>query len=611
MKFPRRIEGSICGTGLLLRRPAPGWQRPTTCTGIGKPRHWSFHTATGRCPRPRSKICLSNGAQFFTVSYPRQHANANAAKLEPSLESSQPVSSKEIDAKNGLPLHEDLDREREREGGNTLSKQDLLDFVGTYNDDDTADFQMRLLKDPYLRGYAAPNGPDLSVSSKKEDSQIPSFEEVTTPNKEERTLLWKLWQAIIRRRRNPLKVEAQYIYHLYCQLPEPRMAYLHSKLRHGLLRSLSYGEKPSAKAMLRYFAVIADVKECGYALLPVEWNMALHLATKHLSVVTEAQVESGLNIWREMEHQANIAANGMTFNILFDSATKAGNFALAEMVYAEMVKRGHSFTRYHHVSLIFFFGLKMESDGVRAAYREMVTAGEIIDNAVLNCVIAAFLRCGEEVEALELYERMKASVENAVHLPAQTDMTQKAVTRVMMMFARVARRHPAMRKEMQAAASLAPDLRTYRILIRHFAINVGRIDKVAKFLNEMRHFQIPVHGGIFLSLFKGFALHGAKAGSDWSPQRLFSVWEAFLQAIDGGADGLYVDTWLALWILRAFEKCGQREMIMDIYEDLRDRWNLPPDRADFMLRFLQGQMKRLGLRIDAGPEPGEAFLSQD
>jgi hypothetical protein len=100
-------------------------------------------------------------------------------------------------------------------------------------------------------------------------------------------------------------------------------------------------------------------------------------------------------------------------------------------------------------------------------------------------------------------------------------------------------------------------LRTYNILINHYGVRVGDLSRVVKYIDEMKFFQIPLHGSIFLALFKGFAVHGrSPERPEWTPERLDSVWSAFLDAVDDEAAGLEIKRWLAIWVLRAFHRCS-------------------------------------------------------
>jgi pentatricopeptide repeat protein len=296
-------------------------------------------------------------------------------------------------------------------------------------------------------------------------------------------------------------------------------------------------------------------------------------------------MESTLRLWKVMETESNVQGNEVTFNLLFDVASKAGNFVLAERIYQEMQDRGIAFNRYHHVSLIHYFGLKLDSGGIRAAYQEMVSAGELVDTIVLNCVIAGLLRCGEDPEAEETYQRMKDGHADAPTRPPQHYNTNKIVTKVLMMFSRVGRQYPGMQKTMQDGMIITPDLRTYRIMIEHFAIRVGNLKKVAQYLDEMKHLKIQLHPTIFLALFKGFYLHGGFNGSDWSERRLEGVLAALYAAHDEHGQNFRIERWVIIWALRALHRCCPIEVVTGAYADLSSRWSVEPESEEFMDAF--------------------------
>ena len=396
-------------------------------------------------------------------------------------------------------------------------------------------------------------------------------------------------------------MELETIYDLYMLLPGNRIPYLPARLRHSLFAALGITERKNPKAMLRYFNVVADTKACGFALSTAEWNTAMSFASRYVGTSTDVEAEAALHLWREMENDLGVKGNEATFNILFDVASKAGKFALAEMIYQEMNTRGFHFNRFHHVSLIHFFGLKQDAGGVRAAYREMVDANETIDSTVLNCVMTGLLKSGEEASAERLYNKMKATDKRSKIIPERNYTLQKKITKVFLMFARLARKHPDLQPGFQSTSITTPDLYTYRILVGHFGIRLGDMPRVAQFLDEMKFFRVPLHGSVFLVLFKSFAQHGGD-GSEWSTQRLDGVWNAFLDAHDAGTDGLYISTWMCMWILRAFAHCTKsQDRVLGAYEELSFRWDLDAQNQSFMLDFLHKLLSKSGLYLYPGP----------
>lgn len=521
----------------------------------------------------------------------------------------------------------------------------LVDQVQEGTVDDYLNFQ----RDPYMRGYAPADGPDLTVSEREHDKAFPDFTEVRDSDEPTQQLIAKLWRAINARLSNPYKTDIDWIYDLYQALPEPRMSHLHSQIRHKLLDVMGREDK-NRISMLRYFEIVADVQRAGLRLTASQWNGAVAFAARWVGHSKDRETDAALRLWKEMEADGDVHSNGMTFNILFDVASKAGNFILAERLYLEMDKRKIPWNRYHHVSLIHFFGLRMDSDGIRAAYKEMVEAGEMIDNTVLNCVIVGFLRCGDEYAALRVYERMKTAHWRAPSMPNRNYMDDKVITKVLMMYSMLgneaANKHPgqrqamddapaqpgadseagaksglnadsttkpkrasprsirlkaraerdkdqkagdkdqeagdkdqeagdkgdggALRKHFQRQSPIIPNLQTYRILLNHYALRLAALDKVAAFLDDMKWFQVPLHGAIFLALFKGFALHGGP-GQKWGAERLNTVYAAFQTALKENANGMFMDVWMARWLLRAFRRCETEDRLWEVWAELRPR----------------------------------------
>ncbi|KAB5586170.1 hypothetical protein GE09DRAFT_1017173 [Coniochaeta sp. 2T2.1] len=576
MKISSRIDGSIRGAILSSRQsslsspPSHGGplRRRFFCGSSIPSSLCERQTKTPLRPKllshagPRTTTTFRN-TSFFRSSVPSVCQNHTATAEAPQD-----------------PAHESLPSPPTK-----YTKDQLLSLVDHQNAG-TVEQHLNYYNDPYMRGYAPADGPFVMVSDRKEDVEFPSLAQVNPADEGQQQIISDLRRAITRRIRRPGTVRLDTIYNIYQQLTEPRMSHLPAKLRHGLLRVLGQPRKRKSKSMLRYFAVVADVKDGGLPLNQQEWNYAVAYAARYVGWSTDAETESALSLWREMEREAGIKGNEVTFSILFDVASKSGNFALAEMIYKEMEARGYSYNRYHHVSLIHFFGLKSDTDGIRAAYRDMVEAGEMIDTVVLNCVMSGLLRSGEEGAAERVYERMRDSSPKSQGMPQRTYATNKMITQTLMMFAKIGQRHPEMVKQLQLGVSMAPDLQTYRILLSHYGVKLGNLSKVAQYLDDMKFFQIELHGAIFLALFRSFAAHGGYQGAVWSEQRLDSIWSALLQALDGGVTGLTVETWLAGSVLKAFKKCSTEERVVEAYEALESRWDLGPADVNHMMDLL-------------------------
>jgi pentatricopeptide repeat protein len=442
-------------------------------------------------------------------------------------------------------------------------------------------------KDPYRRGYAQPDGPVLRLSDKKHENLYPSKDDMPPYNDDIQRVVSRLYVAIGHRQRYPNRYRLEPIYKLYQQLPEPRMLYITGQWRQRLLKVMGTPGKRTVEAMLRYFEMVADIKNAGLTLSRVHWNLALAFATKYVSGATQREMDSALLLWKEMEREAQVKSNEVTFNILFDVASKTGNFALASMIYAEMETRRIPFNRYHHVTLINYFGLKLDSDGVRAAYQDMVNSGEMVDTVVLNCVISGLLRCGEEAAAEETYQRMRSGHSSVPDLPPRDYMMNKVITRVLMMFSKVGKQHPDLKQTLQDNVQLTPNLQTYKLLVEHHGVRVGNLSKVAQLLDEMKHMGVQIHPTIFLALFKGFYSHGGYNTSDWSVQRLENVLSALYKAKEQHPADFRIESWVVIWALRAVNVCANKEAVTKTFNALSKIWDIPAKRQPFIHDFLE------------------------
>ncbi|PMD44021.1 hypothetical protein L207DRAFT_508794 [Hyaloscypha variabilis F] len=460
------------------------------------------------------------------------------------------------------------------------TREELMELVDQYSGDSFTD-QLPLIDPPKL--YQPSDGPHLRVSDKPEDEWPPPHH-AWPADSDTKIKIQDLVRALQDFSKHP-----EDIYQLYRALPEPRAPYLESKTRHKMLRHLAVVERKDERSMLRYLSVIDDVKRSAIPLSSAEWTSAVSFVARYVSWSTEVEVEAALHMWREMEHVAGVRASDATFNVLFDVACKAGKFTLAEMIYKEMESRGLEFNRYHHVSMIFFYGLQKNGDGARAAYKSLVEAGEIVDTVVLNAMISALFRAHEPTAAENVYERMKKahSERSGSKLQPRNFKDRRFITRILKQWAWIAKMHPDRRQEYQSRSIIAPDLHTFRILVNHFAIEAGDLDKTARFLAEMQWFRLPLHGALFSTLLKGFALHGGVRYTHWTEQRLESVWRSLLEALDDGVEDLYVSKWMATWALRAFAKCSGKSRTLIAWDELRGKWDPGEEDMTFVMSNLR------------------------
>ena len=378
----------------------------------------------------------------------------------------------------------------------------------------------------------------------------------------------------------------------YSKLPFPGVSNLSEDTCRLLFRRLSVLEKKSRTSKMRYLSVVDDMKTAGLSNTPAEWNSAISFCGQCLTYITAADVEIALRMWTEMEQEANIRGGIVTFNILFDLAAKAQKFVLAEMILKEMGDRDLKYNRYSRNAFIFYHGLKQDGVGVRRAYREYVEAGEVVDTVVLNTVITALIRAGEPAAAEQVYERMKRmhTKQTGRDIPLGNWREIRDLGRLLDRAARHLKNDTEKLRQLQEEQSIAPDIRTYIHLVNYHASQSGEIRRIAVLLSEMRHLGIPMHGRIFVKLFKGFAYHGGVRYTPWTRHRLEAVWESMLEASDQGADNVRVLKWMVIWAVKAFERCAGRQRTLQIWSELKRRWEPGDGDIDFVMYILRATL---------------------
>ncbi|KAL8714969.1 MAG: hypothetical protein Q9225_006468 [Loekoesia sp. 1 TL-2023] len=366
------------------------------------------------------------------------------------------------------------------------------------------------------------------------------------------------------------------IYEAYLRLPSPGVRHLSAHNRRLLLHRLSVIEFKTKSAMLRYLSLVDDMKEASIPLTISEWNTAIAYAGRCFACVGAAEVEFALRIWKEMEQEAGVRSGSVTFNILFDIATKAGKYVLADMILKEMETRGLEYTRFSHVGFIYYHGMKGDGAGVRRAYRDFVEAGQIVDTAVLNCVIASLIRAGELPAAEQVFGRMKRLLyrKTARPVPSLDWRYSRNLGRALDKAFRTRQNDEQRLRQLQAEQFLGPNLRTFFIFIDHHVHATGELRRVTVLLEEMQILRIPMHGRIFLKIFKGFAIHGGVKYTSWTRQKLETVWTSLLLALDQEMEGVHMMKWMVVWAIRAFARCCGKDRTLQIWEQVRDRWRI-------------------------------------
>lgn len=392
------------------------------------------------------------------------------------------------------------------------------------------------------------------------------------------------------------------VFDTYKKLPSPGVVYLDTDTIRRLLHHLSVVERPSPTAMQRFMSVLDDMKSAHIHITQSEWTTAIYFAGRCMGTVSGEEVASALNMWRSMEHRAGVKGGFVTLNVLFDVAVKAGKYTLADTFLKELRARRLKLHRHFRVSLLYYYGVLQNGNGVRQTYQDLVEAGDIVDTAVMNAVIAALFRAGEPAAAEHVFERMKRL--HAAKTPLAPGhrffmnnwRDRRAVGMHFTHQARLLKREKKDEelKELQDYAPIAPNSRTYSLLIRHHSTVTGDIDRVNDLLQEMHDNSIAAEGTTFIVIFQGFASFGGVRYSSWTPDKLEKVWARFNLALANKADRTWLSSLAVIAALKAFKRCTDPERTLSVWEEIRPAWG--PNEQE-----LEGVMQELR-RNDTKPD---------
>ena len=384
----------------------------------------------------------------------------------------------------------------------------------------------------------------------------------------------------------------------YSKLPYPGVACLPPWTRRQLLHRLSKVEKKNVEGMVRYLAIVEEMKAANLLMTDAEWNSVLAFTGRCHAPVRASELESALQMWGEMERI--FPAQGeeigeVTLNILFDLAAKAEKFVLAEMILKEMRARGLPMNRFARTNLIFYHGLQGDGDAVRNAYKAFVEAGEIVDTVVMNCVIASLILADEPQAAELVYERMRRMYQMASggSPPSYCGWRRtREIGQVLNRAAQSLRVGSQEHRKLQDQQLLRPDLRTCSIFIEYHVTQTGELRRIVALLEDMRALRIPIHGRIFVKLLKGFARHGGVRYTSWTRPRLERVWTSLLAMLarkgeEGVAEDIHVGKWMVFWAMRAFHQCCGRARALEIWDELSSRWKPGYDEEMAVLNLLE------------------------
>lgn len=539
-----------------------------------------------------------------------------------------------------------------------ISKDEYKELVNTY-----PSFQGKKIP----AKYAEPAGrhprlaPRLVMSAEEEEEPPPRPRQVIQP---EDDITRKQVRRVKQMLRGELgRVPLERLWNAYEVIPAPRPHYFSdANLRH-MFRHLTWVEFKSVDgAMERYMRLLEDCIAQGIPLTQNIWNSAIAFCARWLRQVTSEEVRAAVETWKRMEASGHEATN-VTFNILFDAAIRAGRFGLADTIYSELLARNMLLNRFLRTSVIYYAGLRKNGDSVRKAFRDLVNAGEIVDTAVMNCVMASLVRSGEGAAAENVFQRMRSLHEQKFSTASPRSwQTGRKLGRILDRQAHELRQERDQlqssffgtafstvdRKEaIQEATPIAPNARSYRILITYHTSITGDIERARALLDEMRQRGLHVHGSIYYNYFLGFFKYGGFPRTAWSRGALEDVWADFTAALgssdtfvassttiknenapdvggqgakaseDSVADAVYDEfdsdrvpgtaeldrapyftLPMAKAIIRSFYRCAGRRRMVEVWSEIVHRWDDVPREDRLVLQQI----------VDTYVQAGDAYV---
>ncbi|KAF2430731.1 hypothetical protein EJ08DRAFT_633489 [Tothia fuscella] len=565
--------------------------------------HQSRHISPQRLSSPSAQ----NMDNFFVTALVRAstcQGHSNSTSLI-SRALPLPTTHHKVRRKGGnITSHRSIHLDRTRQGqeedepeedgpSSGLSQQDLISIVDIYGEwaktppsdskDEPPDVKSEIDKDYFTQSEIESLADSLAgdIPPKHEPEEIDHIQQLETFLSDEYT-------------------HPDRIYEVYQKLPPPRAPHIPRKILNKICYHIYNVERKTPKIMMQYLSILDDMKASSLCITRPEWNAAIYLAGHSKGNPKPPGLGAAFSMWKEMENEAGIMGDHYTFSILFDIAVKCGKFALAEMLDKERIRRGIPQGRLSRMNRIFYYGLRRDGIGVRKAYTELVTSGEIIDTAVLTNVITSLISSGEYPAAVETFLRMKdmhAQKTGATAAP-HSWRDVKQLRKILTHAAEKYRDNEEKRRVFQDAAPIAPNWTTYMVFIRHHAREAGNFDKVMELLLEMDTSGVFPTIPIFYWLFYGFQKHGGVLYSSWRGPKLEVVWKVFLTAQEADPENIIIDHGICEAVVKAFLKCVSRLRAQEVWAELRKRMpeGVEPKTFHLIQRVLDdGRVGRAGV----------------
>ncbi|KAF8458847.1 hypothetical protein BGX38DRAFT_1150243 [Terfezia claveryi] len=388
------------------------------------------------------------------------------------------------------------------------------------------------------------------------------------------------------------------LFYHYRALPAPRLAYLSTEEMNLFLSRFMSAPVRTDLLMIRFLSVVDDMRELKIPITRKEWITVISYVGQRFNLkVGLPEIEATLKLWRELEKKAGIEFGPTLFNILLDMAAKANQHNLVEAILAEMKYRQVAADRFTLTTVITWYGRLRDAASVREAFTRLLQNGEVVDTVIYNALIVAFMRTGEWETAEELFNRMKNLGKKIKAKNNKGDLTQGlkpdgspiSPSRDYVAYRRFAQTLKVMAKQHQRKSAperlpfpgdhgsqvyCGPNIVTFNIFLQSHC-RYGDFDAVTKLLTEMKGLKISLEPSIFLSLFRGFTLHGEgrSSASKWTGDRIEEVYAALLREVYQPrvqqSEEVRLSTMLACEVVKAFAVTTRnRAKTIKVYRDL-------------------------------------------
>jgi len=284
-----------------------------------------------------------------------------------------------------------------------------------------------------------------------------------------------------------------------------------------------------------FLTVVNDLEGSRAGLGIRDLNSAMHWVGRSIVNPTEQveALEKALKVFNEIENSKIHQADTVTFNTIGDITLRAGKLHLTKSFLNQIKLRHLQEDRYTHLLRIAYHGARGSPQGVKNGYRSMIEAGELIDTIALNCVIKNLLQTGDEETAELALQRMK-DLHDEKTKQIETPIEWQGLRKLgyfLKYSAWQLNEHPTLRKQIQDAAPIAPNIATYGLFIKYYARHVGDYVKMVSYLDEMSTRGLFPNSAIFFHIFVAFQWHSDALLTDWRMSNLHKIFRRFVEEV--------------------------------------------------------------------------------